>query len=343
MICTVDERSPLADFFEKEDQLDIIAYHNFEGMPDDLEAVLAELKKQGEAQYYKIAAVAHSTLDALRMLIFARKHPNVIGIAMGDKGLITRLFAPITYAFVHTPNAPGQVSLDTLLNLYHIRKLSQKTPLYAVIGDPIEQSPGHIFHNNYLQGHGVYVKLHVTSEELGEAIRLMKQLPFRGISVTMPHKVAILPYLDQIENKEIGAINTIDIRGGQWIGYNTDGPAVLSLLGDVYGKKITILGAGGSAMAIAYTLTKASAIVTLANRTPEKARALALRYGCRGGGLELAHEPCDLLINTLPVHLPQFQPHLDIQLPQGMKMYELQAELQRKIWFKQMPLCDHFC
>jgi 3-dehydroquinate dehydratase/shikimate dehydrogenase len=332
MICTVDERSTLADFFEKEDRLDIIAYHNFEGMPDDLEVVLAELKKKGPAKFYKIAAMAHSTLDALRMLIFARRHSDVIGIAMGEKGLITRLFAPITYAFVHTPNAPGQVSLETLLNLYHIRKLNRETPLYAVIGDPVSQSPGHIFHNNYLQGDGVYVRLHITKEELGRAIYLMRQLPFRGISVTIPYKVDIIPYLDHTQNKEIGAVNTIDIRDGRWIGYNTDGPAALLALGDVYGKKITILGAGGSAMAIAYSLTKAGALVTLANRTPEKAETLARRYGCKGGGLELAHKPCDLLINTLPIHLPEFQPDFDIRLPQGMKMYELQAELQRKLW-----------
>ncbi len=341
----------------------IISYHNYEETPADLEDLLRTLRSKGKAQYYKIATMATSTLDAFRMLEFSKKHPDVIGICMGEDGQATRILAPfvgtpIMYAAL-TPElktAPGQLTMEELKTTYHFRKLHKQTPIFAVIGDPISQSPGHLYHNERLRGEGVYLRLRITSEELSSFFSYVRRLPFRGLSVTIPHKVAVMEYLDEIDSEAqaIGAVNTIDIRSGHLKGYNTDGQGAIDALGDVTGKKIVVLGAGGAAHAIIYALLKQGAHVTILNRTRAKADALAARFQCHSGGEEKLYEPYDILIQAAESSLvPFLQPGktvMDIRLYDtafvsqarkvdchaipGMEMYTRQAEGQRRIWAK---------
>mgnify|MGYP000031079876 CR=1 FL=1 len=146
----------------------ILSYHNFENTPHDLEALLQLLKRKGRAKFYKIATFATSTLDALRMLLFVQKHPEVIGLCMGPLGSITRILAPIfAVPLAYAPlapeekSAPGQLLLSELQEIYHFTKLRKQTPIYGLIGNPISQSPGHLYHNKLFQGgaKGVYVKM----------------------------------------------------------------------------------------------------------------------------------------------------------------------------------------
>lgn len=258
----------------------IISSHNFEETPKDLEAHLSYMQKQ-KADLYKIATMASSTLDALRMLDFVRRHPNVIGICMGPLGSITRILAPvfqtpIMYASKdNLPNHLGQLSLDTLLNVYHFRKLNPSTKLFGLIGDPVDQSIGHIFHNDAFRQasqNAVYVKMVIKPDELAEFLDYAKKLKFSGLSVTMPLKEAILPHLDAIdpEAQAIGAVNTLSFKDGKIKGFNTDASGALKALGPCLGKKAVLLGSGGVSKAIAYALKKAGAEVVIASRTPKE-------------------------------------------------------------------------
>lgn len=327
---------------------DIISYHDYEETPEDLEGILATLK-QHPAKLYKIATQAKSSLDALRMLEFVRQHKNVIGLCMGELGQITRILAPVVgtpimYAplTAQTQTAPGQLEYDVLMSTYHFRELNEATAIYGLIGNPVVQSIGHEFHNRYFQEtkhNAVYVKIPLHSHELGAFFDYARRLPFHGLSVTMPLKERILPFLDEIapQAKEIGAVNTLLFKAGKIWGYNTDAAGALAALGEVNRQKIVILGRGGVAKAIAYATQKAGAAVS-----------------CFGRELQ-ATGSYDILINATPSPMPidpgwilPGKKVMDVGLQEtpflraarekgchcipGMAMYVHQALAQQQLW-----------
>jgi shikimate dehydrogenase len=124
------------------------------------------------------------------------------------------------------------------------------------------------------------------------------------VSVTIPHKIDVMDYLDDIEEvaRKIGAVNTILNQEGRLLGYNTDCSGAIIALEEkieLKDKKTILLGAGGSARAIAFGLKGKGADLTILNRTVKKAEMLALELNCQHGGLELLEslQP-DILINT---------------------------------------------
>lgn len=262
----------------------LISYHNFQETPKNLHEILAQMKRR-PAAFYKIATLANSTLDACRMLEFVRAHSNVIGLCMGQLGEMTRILAPcfgtpIMYAplTLETQTAPGQLPFHDLVSTYRFRKLNTSTALYGLIGDPVSHSIGHEFHNQFFDQKGinaVYVKMRVHSEELAAFLGAAKNLNFKGLSVTMPLKEKILPFLDQIDPvaQAIGAVNTVVFQKGKMIGYNTDAEAAriaLETLGPLDSQKVAILGRGGAAKAIAFALEKAGASVATFTRALEE-------------------------------------------------------------------------
>ncbi|MDQ0218228.1 shikimate dehydrogenase [Peribacillus cavernae] len=157
--------------------------------------------------------------------------------------------------------------------------------IYGVIGDPIEHSMSPTIHNDAFKTQNIkaaYHHFHVQTENLPDAVRGMKAIGVSGFNVTIPHKEAVIPLLDEVEEVAlaIGAVNTVVNRDGKFIGYNTDGKGFLKALRDQYhytlaGKKILIIGAGGAARGIYFTLVKESIhLIDIANRTPEKAENL---------------------------------------------------------------------
>jgi 3-dehydroquinate dehydratase/shikimate dehydrogenase len=321
----------------------ILSYHNFEHTPDNLEQILEAMQRVSRAKFYKIATMTRSSLDALKMLLFMRKNPGVIGICMGELGHLTRILGPVVGCpIMYTSSSNpilGQIPLDVLLDVYHFHKLNMETPLYGLIGDPVSQSPGHLYHNLQMQGRGVYVKIPLKSSELSSFFQYARELPFQGLSVTIPHKEAVVPFLDEMdeEARKIGAVNTICFTDGKLQGYNTDGRAALQLMGQVKGKKVFILGAGGAARAVAYTATEKGAEVTIWNRTRERAQRLAEEFGCSYGLIE----NYDILVNTTPLPMP-IKPQglcpgarvidLCLKTQGGLEVYFTQAELQRILW-----------
>ena len=126
-------------------------------------------------------------------------------------------------------------------------------------------------------------------EDAALGVQAVRTLGIRGMNVTMPHKQAVIPHLDALDEtaREIGAVNTIDNRSGYLTGYNTDCLGAVRALEEVAtlpGKRVALLGAGGAARAIAWGVQRAGASVTVFNRTAERGMALAETFGLRFGG-----------------------------------------------------------
>lgn len=297
----------------------ICSYHDFEHNLKDFHSLL-EIMRHGAVAIYKIAAIAYSTIDALRMLKFIRdtrkKGIQIVGISIGDYGLPTRVLGPIfgsaiTYAAVsdNHKTAPGQLTVEELLQRYHYKKLNQETEIYGLLGDPVVKSPSHITHNYVLGKLGrnaVYVKFNVKPSDLHEFIEFSKKLNFRGLSVTMPLKEIVIRELGERSQDaiDIGAINTLKIKNKIVTGTNTDGVGALNAIENliqVKGKRLVILGAGGAAKAIAWEAKQRGANIVILNRTVEKAVELASKLDGIAGGLDDFYNVCkegyDILIN----------------------------------------------
>ncbi len=180
--------------------------------------------------------------------------------------------------------------------------ISGKTQICGVIGDPIEHTMSPVMHNAAFRELGldyVYVAFRVKSEELARAIEGMRALNIKGLNVTLPHKVSIIPLLDELDPlaEKIAAVNTVVNKDGSLKGYNTDATGFLQALRDKglepRGKKVVILGAGGASRAISFTLAESGANLVILNRreeldwAKELARNLSSVFGKEIRALEL--------------------------------------------------------
>lgn len=205
-------------------------------------------------------------------------------------------------------------------------RIGGETKLTGIIGHPLTYTLSPAMHNAVFEHLGmnfVYVPLVVSPENLFQALEGVKGLGFVGLNVTMPYKESVLPYVDDIASyaRMVGAVNTIHIRDGSLVGYNTDGRGFISSLEqdaafDPSGKKVVILGAGGGARSVAVSLCLAKAAqITIINRTSERAHALVETITANfahcatdvlapdGNGVKKAVAGANLVVNTLPVGL----------------------------------------
>ena len=158
------------------------------------------------------------------------------------------------------------------------KAVSGESRLCGIIGDPIEHSMSPVMHNAAFEKTGLnylYVPFRVKKEELGKAIAGMRALNIRGLSVTIPHKVAVIPFLDELDPlaQRIGAVNTIVNDDGVLTGYNTDATGFLQALlergVEPREKNVVILGAGGASRAISFILAERGAHLVILNRLLE--------------------------------------------------------------------------
>jgi len=168
--------------------------------------------------------------------------------------------------------------------------ISGTTGLCGVIGDPIEHTMSPVMHNAAFREAGldyIYTAFRVRSEELGEAIRGMRALNIRGLNVTIPHKVTVIPFLDEVDAlaEKIGAVNTIVNDNSILKGYNTDASGFMQVLlekgVEPQDKRVLVLGAGGASRAVSLALGERGARLVILNRLEELdwAHELAARIG----------------------------------------------------------------
>jgi shikimate dehydrogenase len=204
----------------------------------------------------------------------------------------------------------------------HVRTIGTSTRLCAVIGNPVAHSLSPTLHNAAFDELGldfVYVAFRV--EDLKNALAGMRALEnFRGMSVTIPHKIEAMNYMDEIaeEDRAIGSINTIINENGRLIGLGTDGPGALKAFVDagvsLDGKNVLMLGSGGAARAIAFTLALKTGLAKLTildiNEGMLHGLAANLKAGTHAsiesaklndGSLAEALGQADVIINCTPI------------------------------------------
>lgn len=162
--------------------------------------------------------------------------------------------------------------------------ISGKTRVCGVIGDPIEHTLSPIMHNAAFNALGldyVFLAFKVKTAEVETAIDGMRALKIRGLNVTMPHKTSVIKHLDRVDLSAqiVNSVNTILNKENLLFGFNTDGIGALKALKEngvqLKGRKVLLLGAGGAARAIAYTLAKEADELAVLNRTVKQAQDLA--------------------------------------------------------------------
>jgi len=306
----------------------IISYHNMKTTPVDLQDI-AETCETFDPDVVKVATSASTLAEASRVLhVGATTKAPTIPIAMGELGVFTRILgpkfgAPFTYAGFNPERvfAAGMVPFSVLRKDFAFDLINRQTEVYGVIGDPVEQSLSPAIHNAGFRQLGlnkVMVPFLVPNGELPAFFTELLWLDIKGFSVTIPHKEAILPLVQQKEGavERTGACNTVVIQeDGRRIGYNTDYRAAMDSLEAAMGggdgeesgsplldKHALILGAGGVARSIAFGLARRGAHVTITNRHDERATRLAEEVGCRTINWAMrATNIVDVVINATPV------------------------------------------
>lgn len=249
--------------------------------------------------------------------------------------------------------------------------LNSDTALFAVLGDPIAHSLSPVMHNRAFSQvgyNGVYLAFSV--KNIHNAITGIKALGIKGVSITIPHKIAVMETVDDVDDvaKKIGAVNTIVNRNGVLTGYNTDGIGAVKAITEkttIKDKDVVIIGAGGAARAIGFAIVSEGGRVTILNRTPAKAERLARDLGAEFEQISnFKNIKCRILINTTPlgmtpnvdaVPLPRedldksmvvmdivYNPlktrllkeaeHIGCQIIDGMSMFVYQGAVQFELW-----------
>ena len=281
----------------------ICSHHDFRGGASDLDHIYDRMAAT-PARILKIAVAADDATDCLplfRLIERAqREGRELIAIAMGAAGVMTRILGPsrgsfLTYGALddESATAPGQLTARELREVYRIDKINPQTEVMGLIGEPVGHSLSPHIHNAAFEAAGVnavYVPFEV--RDAGQFMRRMahprsRELDWtlRGLSVTAPHKSAVMSCLDWIDPaaKGIGAVNTILIREDELRGYNTDARGFIAPLkrqfGSLQGARCAVIGAGGGARAALWALRNESAQVALFARDPEKARLVSEEFG----------------------------------------------------------------
>ncbi len=303
----------------------ICSHHDFEGVSPGLSEVFERMLRS-RAYCLKVAVRANAITDCIevfKMLERVRAEGReMIAVAMGEAGLLTRVLGPSRGAFLtfgaldegHA-TAPGQTSAAELRRLYRIDTITERTVVTGLVGSPVAHSFSPHMHNAAFAARGVdavYIPFEVA--DVDEFARRMVrpgsrefEWNLRGFSVTAPHKTAIMRHLDWAEPsaREIGAVNTVVVEGAELHGYNTDAAASLVPLlerCELRGARVAVLGAGGAARALLWSLREQGARATVYARDAARARATAESFGARLLPLDGARfEGFDAVVNTTPL------------------------------------------
>lgn len=296
----------------------ILSTHDFEGRPSDLTRKILTMNDEPACAVVKIAYRARSIRDNLELFEILRdRQKPTIALGMGEFGEMSRILAPkfgglLTFASLRSESttAPGQPTIDDLLNLYRFRSIKPTTKVYGIIGYPVTQSMSPLVHNagfEKIGWDGVYVPMPIAADSNDpegsnasfkatflELQDNSKKLDFVGSSITIPHKeraIQLAPAWITEQNSpenRIGAANTFVQNWFEPVPgvfqkenltyHNTDATAIYALLSfihaDLDSKKIVVVGSGGVAKAAISCLMRAGSDVLIVNRTLSRAKEL---------------------------------------------------------------------
>jgi len=269
----------------------IVSHHDTERTPPDLPGLLRRIVGVGP-HVAKIAVTARGAADVPPVLDLLRHHA-------GKTPLIA---------------LPGQLTLEQMLGMYRFRAIGPSTAVYGVVANPVAHSMSPAVHNAAFAERGLDA-VYLPFKVLDPARFLCGFEPYelKGLSVTLPHKEAMLPLMDEVDElaTAVGAVNTVALRDGRRYGCNTDvaaaagsieGAAQRAGLEPLSERTVLLVGAGGAARAIALGLRGKVGRLVIANRTVSRARALAAELGAEACGLdELGGVRPDVVVNSTSV------------------------------------------
>lgn len=307
----------------------IISFHDFQKTPP-LGPVITRLLKV-PADIYKLVPTATEQTDVVRLLdelsrLSALGGERWVGFCMGQAGVPSRVLALSRgSAFIYAAPAsadpaqlaaPGQLDADILHRRYRADRITTKTRLLGVLGNPVKHSIGTAVHNASLAALNLdAVYLPLQSEDVKQFRKAALGYPLAGFSITLPHKQAILRYIDKPEKlvKAVGAANTVRVRNGKWEAINSDVAGIMQPLRTQYqlgeaGKlppefSALVLGNGGAARAAIVGLQALSCrTIAIAGRNAINVGKLAKEFKCATVALEeLSSQHFDLLIQATSV------------------------------------------
>jgi 3-dehydroquinate dehydratase / shikimate dehydrogenase len=287
----------------------IVSRHIFDRTPADAPALLDDLLMRG-AEVGKLAVMTERLADLRTLLHAVRPDASSVLIGMGPCGVATRVLGRrfgSRWTYAGPSVAPGQLPVSRLLDEFQFRRIEPDADVYGVIGRPVINSLSPAMHNAGFTARGlnaVYVPLETA--DLAGLRAVAADLNVKGLSVTIPFKTDVLPLLDQVDETAAasGAVNTIAIRDGRWIGMNTDADGFLEPLRarvpELRGRRALILGAGGAARGVGLALRQQGATVAIAARRGDASRQVAAAIGCEVAEWPPAQRSWDLLVNATP-------------------------------------------
>ena len=368
----------------------IASHHDFSGVPANLDQIYQQLAAT-PARVVKLAVQANDITDCIpvfRLLDRARKDGReVIALAMGNAGIATRILGPSRGAFLtygsladESATAPGQLNARQLRSVYRIDEIDENTMICGLVGLPAMHSVSPHMHNAAFAANGVNgVYLPFEVRDVSGFVKRMvhprtRELEWnlRGLSVTAPHKSAVMELLDWVdpEAKAIGAVNTVLIEKDQLHGYNTDVHGfinpLLQRLSSLKDLSVAVIGAGGAARAAVWGLKQHEAKVTVFARNVSKAESfgvttesltgasfhgydIVINATPLGSGELIDHTPAvtdqlggaglvyDLVYNPIETKFLQEARQAGCETLGGLAMLVAQATLQFELWTGKKP------
>jgi 3-dehydroquinate dehydratase / shikimate dehydrogenase len=290
----------------------VLSSHDYLGVPVDLTARVHAMRSTG-AEVIKIAAAMNALSDCVPLLDLGAQSGRQSGLAligMGPYGLATRVLAGrfgSIWTYAGALKEIGQLSAQTLLKDFHFRSVTDTTEIYGVAGGSVRHSVSPSMHNAAFRAARVdAVYLPLPAADAADFARFGRAIGINGASVTIPLKVSLFDQVDEVYAvaRRIGAINTIKVQNGRWIGGNTDASGFLEPLHEkvaLAGLRASVLGAGGAARAVTVALASSGSAVTLHARSRAQAEETAMLTSVTLGPWPPEPGSWDLLINCTPV------------------------------------------
>jgi len=297
----------------------VLSSHDYDMVPIDLISRLHAMRSTG-AEVIKLAMKLTCLADGVPLLSLARGAPDGDGlvlVGMGEYGLATRVLGGrfgSKWTYAGGLSDIGQIAPGALLDAYRLREIDDATHVYGLVGQPVAHSVSPAMFNAAFRAaevNAVYLPLPAVDAE--DFVRFVRALPIAGASLTVPFKVALYDRVDEAYSvaRRVGAINTIRVEEGRWIGGNTDSAGFLQPLQarvPLAGLRTSVLGAGGAARAVTVALASTGASVTVHARNPQQAAAVAMMTASNTGPWPPAADSWDLLVNCTTVGM---HPHGD--------------------------------
>lgn len=299
----------------------IRSYHNAKNTDANLAAKIRSMPHSGD-DIVKVAVQANSTRDVLSLLRAGKEcaGQEKILIAMGHYGMYSRILAEqfgslINYSAAHSePDtqsaARGQIDIKEMIDLYRFRSIAADTKVYGVVGHPLAKTGSPHFFNTIFDlesVNAVYVPF--PADSITDFMELAGELNICGLSVTVPYKEAVIPFLNRRhpDVDRIKACNTLFRGEDGWEGGNTDARGFSDSLlaftkrSNLKKQRATVIGAGGAARAAVHELHRLGAKVLILNRSAHKARDLASLYkfawaSIDSRGIEMMDKYNDIII-----------------------------------------------